>query len=188
MPKLKKQRRFLTTGAATLLGFLLIILMSCKSSTSPEEQTGTIYVSNTSGATIDIHVDEVFKRTLENDSDTSFTVVDEGTYFLEAFKTGTEILVHYGEVRVYLGGEYSWYIEGPSTIVVTNNYGETLRIHINGNFLGSLDDSYSEQINKVTFGEHKIEAKKAASDEVVASITFDVEDAADYFWEIIKEE
>ena len=188
MPKLKKQKSILTVGTATLLGLLLMVLMTCKSSTSPEEQDARIYVSNTCGAAVDIFVDEVFKKTLDNDSDTTFTVIDEGLYVLQAFKTGTEILVTYGEVRVYVGGDYSWYVEAPSTIIVTNKYGETLQIHVNGTYLGDLDHSYSEEITKVTFGEHTLEAKKPSNGEVVASITFDVEDAADYFWEIIKEE
>lgn len=174
-------------GTAASLGLLLMILLSCKSPSSPEEEVAYINVSNTCGVAVDIFVDDVYKKTVENDSDTKFTVIDEGTYILEAFKTGTEILAAHGEVRVYIGGEYSWNVEGPSTIIVTNSYGETLYIHINGTYLGDLDDGYSEQIEKVTFGEHTVEGKKA-NGEVAATITFQVEDAADYFWEILKEE
>jgi hypothetical protein len=183
-----KIRKFVYPAAKwTFFMFLLVGLMSCKSSTSPEDQVAHIRVSNTCGATVDIHVDGVFKKSLDNDSETTFQVVDEGVYILEAYKTGTEISAAYGEVRVYFGGRYSWYVEGPAVIIVTNKYGETLKIHIDGTYLGDLDDTYSEQIDKVTFGVHTVEGKKLNGD-VAASITFDVEDAADYFWEIVKEE
>jgi len=94
---------------------------------------------------------------------TTIEGVTEGVYSLKAYKTGTEILVFYGQVDAFLGGEYNWDIEGPCEIIVTNNYGETLQIHMNGTYLGDLDDSYSETISKVTFGEHALEAKKPNS-------------------------
>ncbi len=189
MPRLKKQKSIHAAGTAALLGILLMALMSCKSPSSPDEDLKAyLHVYNTCGAAVDIFVDEVFKRSLENDSNFTFDVVDEGTYLLEAYKTGTEISVAYGQVQVFFGGEYSWYVEGPSAIMVTNNYGETLQIHVNGTYLGDLDHSYSEQISNVTFGEHTIEGKKPINGEVVASITFEVADVGDYFWEITKEE
>lgn len=187
MSYLKKHKPAYSAGMVVIFTLLTIGLMSCKSSTSPEDQVAHIYVSNTCGATVDIQVDGVFKKSLDNDSETTFQVVDEGDYILEAFKSGTEISVAYGEFRAYFGGRYSWYIEGPSKIFVTNKYGETLKIHIDGTYLGDLDDTYSEEIDKVTFGEHTVEGKKLNGD-VAATITFDVEDAAHYFWEIVKEE
>jgi len=189
MSRLKKQKIIRTAGTATLLGILLMALMSCKSPSSPEEDLKAyIHVNNTCGAAVDIFMNDAFNTLLENDSSTTIEVVTEGIYLLGAYKTGTEILVFFGQVEVFLGGNYNWDIEGPCEIIVTNNYGETLQIHLNGTYLGDLDDSYSETISKVTFGEHTLEAKKPITGEVVASTTFDLIDVGNYFWEITNTE
>lgn len=189
MPRLKKQKIIRTAGTAALLGILLMALMSCKSPSSPaEDLKGYIHVNNTCGAAVDIILGDVFNTSLENNSSTTIEIVTEGIYLLGAYKTGTEILVFYGQVEVFLGGNYNWDIEGPCEIIVTNNYGETLQIHINGTYLGDLDDSYSESILKVTFGEHTLEAKKPSNSEIVASTTFELIDVGNYFWEITNEE
>jgi len=54
---------------------------------------------------------------------------------------------------------------------------------VNGSYLGDLDDTYSEGISKVTFGEHRLDAIKS-NDDVAASITIDVTEVKDYFWTI----
>lgn len=189
MLRLKKQKSLCTGGMVALVGILCAALLSCKSPSGPDENlSAEINIFNTCGAAVDIYVNEVFKTALENDSDTTIKVVNEGIYQLGAIKTGSEIVVSVGQAQVYLGGSYTWDINGPSSIIVTNSYGETLQIHVNGTYLGDLDTSYSEEVTNVTFGEHTLEAKKPSTGEVAASITFEVNDAADYFWEITKEE
>ncbi|MGB2955075.1 MAG: hypothetical protein WBB64_03805 [Anaerolineales bacterium] len=189
MTRQKKHKGIRAAGMVALLGIFCAAFMSCKSPSSPDEESNAeVYIVNVCGAAVDVYINEVFKTTLENDSDTTIEIVTEGIYLLEASKTGTDISVSVGEVEIFLGDVYTWNIWGPSTITITNNYGENLQIHVNGILLGDLDNSYSEQISEVTFGEHSLEAKKSTTGEVAASITFQVNDVADYFWNITKED
>ncbi len=84
MSRLKKQKIIRTAGTATLLGILLMALMSCKSPSSPEEDLKAyIHVNNTCGAAVDIFMNDAFNTLLENDSSTTIEVVTEGIYWIK---------------------------------------------------------------------------------------------------------
>jgi hypothetical protein len=77
-------------------------------------------------------------------------------------------------------------VEGPSSITVTNKYGETLQIFADGILMGDLADTLSETITKVTIGEHTLTAVKKSDSTQVAETTIIVNEVKEYSWVITK--
>lgn len=186
MLKQIKQRINRSVGLIFLIGILLFALTSCKSPSGIDTNfEATITVANLCGATVEIYMDDNLIFSLANGFEQVIDNFVKGSHLLEAFKAGTNMLVATETIDISSSDDYWWDIFGPSRILVTNNYGETLRIMVNGSYLGDLDDTFSEGITKVTFGEHKLDAIKS-NDEIAASITIDITEVRDYFWTIQK--
>jgi len=186
MVKQIEQRINRSAGIIFFIGILLFGLMSCKSPNGIDSNfKATITVINLCGATVEIRMDDNLLFTVANGFEQVIDNIVEGSHLLEAFKAGTSMLVATEAIDISTSDDYWWDIFGPSRIIITNNYGETVRIRVNGSYLGDLDDTFSEGITKVTFGEHKLDAIKS-NDEVAASITIDVTEVKDYFWSIQK--
>lgn len=186
MVKQIEQRINRSVGIIFLMGILLFGLMNCKSPNGIDSNfEATIKVINLCGATVEIYIDDNLIFTLANGLEQVIDNIVKGSHLLEAFKAGTNMLVAAEAFDISTSGDYWWEIFGPSRIIVTNNYGETVKILVNGSYLGDLDDTFSEGITKVTFGEHKLDAIKS-NDEVAATITIDVTEIKDYFWSIQK--
>ncbi len=184
MVKQIKQRINRSIGIIFLIGILLFALTSCKSPNGIDSNfIATITVTNLCGATVEIYMDDSLIFTIANGFEQVIDNIVKGSHLLEAFKAGTNMLVADEAIDISTSDDYWWEIYGPSRIIVTNKYGETLRIMVNGSYLGDLDDTYSEGISKVTFGEHRLDAIKS-NDDVAASITIDVTEVKDYFWTI----
>lgn len=182
----REQKINRSVGIIFFIGILLFGLMNCKSPNGVNSNfKATITVINYCGATVEIHIDDNLIFTVANGFDQVIDNLVEGSHLLEAFKAGTNMLVATEAIDLSTSDDYWWEIFGPSRIIVMNNYGETLRIFVNGSYLGDLDDTFSEGITKVTFGEHILDAIKS-NDEVAASITIDVTEVRDYFWSIQK--
>ena len=186
MVKQIKQRINRNIGIIFLIGILLFALTSCKSPTGIDSNfIATITVTNLCGATVEIYMDDSLIFTIASGFEQVIDNIVKGSHLLEAFKAGTNMLVASEAIDISISDDYWWEIFGPSRIVVTNNYGETIKILVNGIYLGDLEDTFSEGIAKVTFGEHKLEAI-IGDNEVAASITIDVTEVKDYFWFIQK--
>lgn len=69
-------------------------------------------------------------------------------------------------------------------IVVTNKYGESLDIFMDGQFQFALGHKAQNNIRYVTLQDHVLEAKKQSTDTVVASTTISVASKIDYPWVI----
>jgi hypothetical protein len=69
-------------------------------------------------------------------------------------------------------------------IIVTNNYGETLDIYMDGALQFTLQDNNSDKIRNVSLDEHDLEAKLTGTSTVVDSETLDVTAYGDYSWTI----
>jgi hypothetical protein len=69
-------------------------------------------------------------------------------------------------------------------IVVTNNYGETLDIFMDGALQFTLTSEDSDKIRDVSLDEHDLQAKLAGTATVVDSETVDVTTYSDYAWTI----
>jgi hypothetical protein len=181
---LKKHRITQTAGIVILLCMLFLPFMSCK--TSDEDLSATIYVNNQCGKALDIFMDGNFQFLLEYELSATIESIAFGLHQFEAKIAGTDTQVSSVEVEITSGGEYDWTIQGPSTITITNAYGETLQIYMNGSYLGDIEDTADQTIGSVTFGEHSLEAMKEIDNETAASITIDVTEIKEYFWIITK--
>ncbi len=186
MVKQIEQRINRSVGIIFFIGILFFGPMSCKNPNGINSNfEATITIINLCGATLEIYKDDNLILTVANGFEQVIDNIIKGSHLLEAFKAGTNMLVASEAIDISISDDYWWEIFGPSRIVVTNNYGETIKILVNGSYLGDLEDTFSEGIAKVTFGEHKLEAI-IGDNEVAASITIDVTEVKDYFWFIQK--
>ena len=184
MKKQKNQKDNLRLGIV-VLGVLLFAFSHCKNPNGPDSNfKATLTIKNFCGATVEIYLDDNLIISVANGFEQFIDNITKGSHLLEAFKAGTDMLVATESVDFSTSGDYFWELYGPARIIVTNDYGETLRILINGEYLGDLDDTFSEEITKVTFGEHKLEAVKVSDDDVAASTTISVQEVKEYFWTI----
>jgi hypothetical protein len=187
MAILKKQEKKRAVGIAALLGIFLFSFMSCKSPSSPEENLTTkVTVNNGSGTTADVFMDGTFKVSIDNGSSADIENVTPGSHLFDAKKTGTEILVFSATMDIDTSYNYTLVIEGPSTITINNEYGETLQITADGTSMGDLNDKASATLTKVPFGVHNLVAAKKSDSTIVASTSIDVEEVKDYGWTITK--
>jgi hypothetical protein len=74
--------------------------------------------------------------------------------------------------------------DGEADILIYNRYGESLNIHMNGEFLWVLDDKQEVEIDNVAWGKYSFEAKRIDDSRVVNTAEFDVTEKTDYYWEI----
>lgn len=72
--------------------------------------------------------------------------------------------------------------DGEADIVISNDYGESLEIYLNGEFLYVLDHNRSVEMDNVAFGIYRFEARDPDTGGVVASKELDVEVRSDYYW------
>jgi hypothetical protein len=69
-------------------------------------------------------------------------------------------------------------------IVVTNNYGESLDIYMDGNFQFTLGNGNSKKIHNVSLDEHNMEGRMPSTGTVVDKETIDVSAYQDYTYTI----
>lgn len=69
-------------------------------------------------------------------------------------------------------------------IIISNGYGATLDIYMDGTFQFTLTDDDTKKIKDVSIDEHDLEAKLPGTATVVDSETVDVTDTTDYTWAI----
>jgi hypothetical protein len=96
------------------------------------------------------------------------------------------MLVFSGPLDITDNLKYIWVIEGPSYIVITNKYGETLDIYMNGSFVGPVPDKEGWVIPSVGFGTHEMVAARSVDGIVVEKLNLEVVEVAEYQWTIIK--
>jgi hypothetical protein len=74
--------------------------------------------------------------------------------------------------------------KGEADITVTNDCGETVDITMDGDYKFTIGQKWSMEIDNVTIYEHKMEAKRPATGEIIDSGTVDVRDKTDYTWTV----
>jgi hypothetical protein len=74
--------------------------------------------------------------------------------------------------------------QGEADIIVSNDYGETVDIYMDGSFKFALRYKNSIEIDNVSLEEHELEAREPGSGKIVDSTTIDVEDKIDYAWTV----
>ncbi|MDH7511481.1 MAG: hypothetical protein QHH14_00870 [Clostridiales bacterium] len=170
-----------------LIGILILPLVTCKSPTSPNGQgEADIIVSNEYGETLDIYMDGSFKFSLRHKNSIEIDNVSLGEHELEAKIVGEETVVDSETISVEDKTKYTWTIEDPPDINVTNNFGTSLKIYMDGNYQFDLVDKENRWIIDVPYGERFLKAMRTSDEKEAASTTIKVDDNADYSWTIVK--
>lgn len=184
---LKKKDVKRAAGVVTVLAVLSLTATNCKSNSSPDEDlTSTITVTNECGKTVDVYMDGAFQFKVETATAATITATTEGAHFFEAKITETTTLIYSETIEIALGYAYTFTVRGPSSITVTNLYGEILKISMDETYVGDIGDNLTQVIRLVKLGVHALSAAKRSDGTKVASTTIDVSEIKDYAWIITK--
>lgn len=179
---MKLRKKIYMVGIFALICVFLVGMGGCKKLDIP---LAIIDIDNECGLAIDVFLDGEFKFSIEYEATRLIENLEDGTYELEARRTGTGIFVARESVFVRINAIYTWYVLSSASIKIINNYGETLSIYNDDINLGELEDQSDSTMNNVPYGDQKLEAK--TSDEtIVASTTISVLFDNTYEWTINK--
>lgn len=194
MIRLKKRGKgpYLGIWFFLLLGILSFSLVCCDSifgtsetdEDEDEDAIARIIISNLYGEALDIYMDGTFQFLLENEDQEKIRDVSHDEHLMEAKKVGTNDVIDDEEIDVTDDVDYSWTIDDHPDINVTNSYGETLKIYMDGNYQFDLVDEENRWIIDVAFGERFLKALRASDNKEIASTTIDIEKNEDYSWVI----
>ncbi len=194
LSKVKKTTLGFICPLFLMMGILLFSSVSCKSIFGPDEETaaptteeGTearIVVTNKYGESLDIFMDGQFQFALGHKAQNNIRYVTLQDHVLEAKKQSTDTVVASTTISVASKIDYPWVINDPPDINVTNLYGRTLKIYMDGDYLFNLVDEENRWIIDVPYGERFLKAIRASDDKEVASITINVAENKDYSWTI----
>lgn len=183
MTKHVTHRKSWKVGIFVVLSLALMVSYSCKSPSEPDI-AANIVAQNLCGTALDIFLDGVYQFSVEFATDETIYDVPAGTYHLQAKKKGEELLVYNDTLEITQSLNYIVVIEGPSYIVVENQYGQSLNVYMNGILVGGVPDKEGAVIPKVAFGTHELAAVRASDNLLVESLTLEVQDVAEYRWTI----
>jgi len=187
MPGLDKGHLKRAAGMVTVLAILSLTSANCKSNSDPDDGlAANIHVTNTCGKTVDVFMDGAKQFSVETGLSSTISTVPAGSHLVEAKVTETETVVRSETLDIVLGYDYAFAVYGPSTIAVTNSYGEILKISMDETYVGDIGVALTQTIRRVKFGEHKMKAAKRSDGTDVASLTIDVSEVKDYVWIITK--
>ena len=185
MSKLIKLKILHNAAILTVTGIFLLLFISCKNTTTPENEVekANVTITNECGVSADVSIDGLFQFSLNNETSETIEGIEQGSYTFEAHITGTETLISSETYEIEDGFDYYWTVDPPSTIPITNAYGEDLQIYVNGVYLGDLGDTQTQSITQVPFGSYNLEAVDSNS-VIVASVIITVSEVKEYFWTI----
>ena len=186
MAKSNKQKRMPYAGIIIWLGIFILASISCKSPTGPDDVTteSDITVINDCGVALDIYMDGNFQFSIEFEDQRTIRNLSLGLYEFEAKKKGTEIEIMSLSVEFLKANDYEWTIQSAASLHISNEYGETLSIFRDGNFVIDVDSPGILILQNILLGERLIEAKRPGDSAVVASIIIDISENKSYFWTI----
>jgi len=182
MTRIIKNKRSFNSGLCLVLVFLLIGGASCKKIIAPD---GIIVVSNECGLKIDFFLDGAFQFSIEYEQEQQVENLADGTYLLEARRSGTGELVDFENLDVWFNRIYTWHVLSSAKIIIKNRYGETLNIYGDDVLSGKVEDQDDYTLYNVPYGDRKIEVKKE-DDTLVGTNTISVLLDIDYEWTIDK--
>ncbi|MGB6340787.1 MAG: hypothetical protein WBF32_13525, partial [Candidatus Aminicenantaceae bacterium] len=148
MPKLIKLKILHNATILTVTGIFLLLFMSCNNTTTPEDEVveANVTVTNECGVSVDVSMDGIFQFSLNNGTSEAIEGIEQGSHTFEAHIAGTETLISSETYDIKDGFDYYWTVDPPSTITITNAYGEDLQIYVNGAYLGDLGDTQTQSI------------------------------------------
>lgn len=182
MSRLNKRSKSGWAGIAILAAILCFPSSGCNKNTGPDK--ANVIVINGCGTVIDVYMDEEFKITVDYDSSSTLEEIDQGTHTFKAIKNGSSLVVAEDTYEIYDGFDFNWAVDGPSTILVTNQYGEALMIYAGNKFLGELQNGKSEHVTEVPFGLITLNAVRNGETSILATTTLDITEVKEYEWTI----
>jgi len=172
-------------GILAFAGGLMFLTFGCKSPTSPNgEGEADIIVYSRIEDILDIYMDGALWFSIKYKNSIEIDNVSMGIHELQARNQKTGFIVDSETINVTEKIDYAWTIEDPADINVTNNYGQTLKIYMDDNYLFDLVDEENRWIIDVSHGEHFLKAIRANDGKQVASITLNITEDQDYSWTI----
>jgi hypothetical protein len=194
MKKTDGRKLRVSSGILILIGILVVFLAGCESIFGPkaeeeeeeedEDEEARIIVENQYGESLDIYMDGAFQFLITHTETKKIRDVSKDEHELEARIPGTGTVVDSTTIDVTSYTDFTWTIDDPPDINVTNYYGKTLKIYMDGNYQFDLVDKEDRWIIDVAMGEHMLKALKASDNKEVASTTIDVTENKDYSWVI----
>jgi hypothetical protein len=174
-------------GILAVSAILLFSSWKCNSPESSEDvMEANIIVINTSGTTVDIYLDGVFRFSVNNDASATLEKITLGVHQFQAKLKDSSTVVQEVEFDLDQSGDYEWTILGPSQLTISNSYGETLQIYSNGDYVGDIADASDITVGNVPFGTFLLEATRQSDGSVVASLSIVIDEIKEYFWTISK--
>ncbi len=185
-------KRFLKSAslpAACLVitaGLLVVFLASgCKSPTSPDsEGEADIIVTNDTGETVDIYLDGELEFWLTDKTSIEIDNVTLEEHVLKATRHGTDVEIESATIEIEEYIDYTWTVDDPPDINVTNAYGKGLQIYMDGVYQFDLADEEDRWILDVEYGERFVMAFCPEEGRQVASVSIRIEENTDYAWTI----
>jgi len=172
----------LSYGFLALICVFLLGMGGCKTDEIP---LAMLNIDNECGLEVDVYMGGEFQFSIEHESSRSIEDLEDGTYFFEALRTGSNKFVAGEAIYVRINAIYTWYVYSSASIKITNNYGETLSIYGDDIFSGDILDQDYGTLDKVPYGDRKLEAK-TSDDTVVATTTVSVLVDNEYPWTVNK--
>lgn len=178
-------------GILLLLGIFIFSFAGCESIFGPkteetdstdDEGEARILITNMYGETLDIYMDGKIQFSLAHKNSDKIRNVTLDEHDLEAKLPASGTVVDSETIDVVDYSDYSWTIDDPPDIKVTNAYGKTLKIYMDGKFLFELLDEEDRWIMNVDMGDRFLKAVKSSDDKEVASTTISVTANKDYTW------
>lgn len=179
-------------GLLIVTTILVLVLAGCESIFGPKSDTTTtsddeqarIIISNGYGETLNIYMGGTFQFAVADGDSKKIHNVSLDEHDLQAKRAGTATVVDETTIDVTAYQDYTWSIGDPPDINVTNKYGVSLKVTMDGTYLFDVADEENRWIMNVAFGEHFMKALKVSDGKEVASTTIDVEANKDYTWTI----
>lgn len=180
--KNKNKKIVFFLGIISIICVIFLGSGSCKQVVVPD---GIIEVSNMCGLAIDFYLDGVFQFSVEYEATQSIEELENRVYNMEARRKGTGAYVDGGLVDVIFNRIFTWTVLSSADIKIINNYGETLGLYGDDFYSGDVEDQDYVTLQRVPYGDHKLEVK-TADDTVVATTTISILVDLTYEWTINK--
>jgi hypothetical protein len=168
-----------------MAGVLIFLASGCKSPTSTDaDGEADIIVTNETGETVDIYLDGEFKFWLADKTTIEIDNVTLEEHALKATRHGTDDEIESTTIEVEDYTDYTWTVDDPPDIKVTNSYGKTLQIYMDGVYQFDLTDEEDRWILDVEYGERFVMAFSPEEGRQVASVSITIDENMDYAWTI----
>lgn len=180
--KMKRAKKALSVGNIVLMCVLLIGIGRCKKVAVPD---GIIRVNNQCGLRIDFFLDGVYQFFVDYEEEKSVEELADGTYELLAKRSGTGEFVDSEILDVWFNRIYTWQVVSSAKVKIINQYGETLKIYGEGEYIGDVADQQELILFQAPYGDRNLEVR-TLEDVVVATTTIAIYEDIEYTWTITR--